>query len=223
MFLQNLHQKFQACCSCRLFNEIFRRLDLWAMWLIKHRVSADMVTFAGIGFALLGLNFLALSQFFAAFICLLLNRLADIMDGRIARRVKITRFGVFLDIFADYTSYALFIWGFILAAPEYNGGAGAFLLTTLAVSAAALLGFSSVSGLNFRKLNRSVLSLCAWGTLQNIDHFTALILMCLMPRYFVVLAILFGLISLGKTLLIVSGAYYTLEIARKGKKNHETC
>lgn len=223
MFFQNLHQKLQAYFNCRLFNKIFFTFDLWAAWLIKHRISANFVTFVSLGFALLGLNFLALSQFFAAFICLILNRLSDIMDGQIARKTKITRFGAFLDIFADYTTYALFIWGFILAAPISNAQAGAFLLTTLVISVTALLALSAISGLNFRLINQSKLRVCIWGTLQNFDHFIALLLMCLLPQYFSVLAIFFGLISIGKILLIVSGAFYTLEIARKGKNKHEDC
>jgi len=204
--------------ACPFLNRTYQKAEKLAQWLSKHGVSPNFITFCGLGLALLGLNFLATGHFFIALLCLLANRFCDIMDGVLSRLGKITRFGAFFDIFADYTAAALFIWGFILAAPANNAGAGSFLLVSQLISAAALLGFSSVSGRNFYQLNQSGLRICAWGTLQNFDTFSLLLLMCLFPGIFVFWAILAGLIALGKSLLIVSGAYYNLEIAGKRRK-----
>ena len=126
--------------------------------------------------------------------------------------------GAFFDIFADYTSYALFVLGFILANPADNGSAGAFLLVTLLISVAALLGLSITSDKSFKELNASKVNICMWGTLQNADSFVALLLMCLFSGLFMQLAIFFGLLLLGKSLLLVSTAYYNLNIAYRPKK-----
>jgi len=54
--------------------------------------------------------------------------------------------------------------------------------------------------------------MCLWGNLQNFDTFIALVLMCLFNAYFMQIATFFGLLSLGKSLIIASKAYYALEI-----------
>lgn len=221
MFFQNLIKEWQNGRLCSVVQRIYQKFDICADWLLRHRISANMITLTGLGFAVLGLNFISLSQYFFALICLIFNRICDILDGQIARKTSITKFGAFLDIITDYTSTALFIWGFVLAAPQDNGAAGAFLLLTFVVSASAMLGFSTVSGLRYQYLNQSQIRICAWGILQNFDAFVALFFMCIFPAYFLILAIFFGLITLGKSLLIISGAYYTLVIAQKGKNNNE--
>ena len=57
-----------------------------------------------------------------------------------------------------------------------------------------------------------------WGAAQNADIFAALFLMCVFPMFFMQLALFFGLFLIGKSLLVISNAYYNFEIAVKGKK-----
>lgn len=207
---------------CTQFTHIYLRLEKAAQWLTAHSIRPNTLTLAGIGFALIGLNFTAMEHYFSAFICFILNRLCDILDGIAARQSKPSLFGAFFDIFADYTSYALFIFGFILAAPQNNGPAGSFYLLTMIISAVSLLGFAMISGQNYRRLNESHLKICWWGTLQNIDNFAALFFMLILPWYFMPIAIFFGLLALGKSLLLLSSSYYKLEIAPKVKNKNET-
>lgn len=221
MRFMNWIERLENFSSCRFFNILYQKAVTASNWLRHRHISPNMITLTGLLFAILGLNFLAMEYYFLGLMCLLANRLADILDGITARHGQLTAFGAFLDIFADYTSTAMFIWGFILAVPAQNAVAGAFLLVTVTVSAAALLGFTAVSGQNYRRLNRSGFRICAWGTIQNFDTFIALFVMCLLPRIFMPIAIFFGLLSIGKSLLIVSGAYYTLVIAAKGKRKNE--
>lgn len=218
----NFAKKLKKADACPLINHIYIHLGKTAEWLSKHAVHANMITLAGIGFALIGFNFTAIEAYFSAFICFILNRLCDILDGIAARLQKPTLFGAFFDIFADYTSYALFIFGFILSAPQDNGSAGAFYLLGIIISAVSLLSFALISGQNYHQLNESKLKICWWGTLQNFDNFTALFFMLIIPRYFMPIAIFFGLLALGKSLLLLSSAYYKLEIAPKVKNKNET-
>lgn len=186
--------------------------------LTKHGISANMITFAGLFFAVLGLNFLAISGYFFAFLCLVLNRLCDVLDGISARQHQITPFGAFLDICSDYTSAGLFILGFILANPDNNATSGAFLLVALLIASAALLGSALVGGHSYQDLNSTKSKICMWGAMQNADIFAALFLMSILPVFFMQLALFFGLFLIGKSLLVISNAYYNFEIATKGKK-----
>lgn len=203
-------------------NEYWRKseqkLENLASWLSKNNISPNLITLIGLVLAMLGLNFLAMESYFLAFVCLVLNRLCDMLDGICARQKQITPFGAFFDIFADYTSYALFIFGFILANEDNNSSAGAFLLVTLLISVATFLGLAITSEKSFKDLNASRLNICMWGTAQNADSFIALALMCLFSGLFMQLAIFFGLLLLGKSLLLVTAAYYNLDIAYRPKK-----
>ena len=218
MYREKITEVFEKITKHTYWKNAEQKLEDWALWLNRNNISPNLITLIGLMFAILGLNFLAIESYFLAFICLVFNRLCDILDGISARQKQITPYGAFFDIFADYTSYALFVLGFILANPADNGSAGAFLLVTLLISVAALLGLSITSDKSFKELNASKVNICMWGTLQNADSFVALLLMCLFSGLFVQLAIFFGLLLLGKSLLLVSTAYYNLNIAYRPKK-----
>ncbi len=205
-----LHQK-----SCQYFNIFYIRVETFAEFLNKKHISANMLTSLGLGFAILGLNFLAMENYFLAFLCLVLNRLCDVLDGAVARFSHISAFGIFFDIFADYAAAALLIWGFILGNEAQNAAAGAFYLVGLNLSGVALLALSAISKQDYEALNKTPFKVCLWGAVQNADIFTALTLMCLLPFWFMPIAIFFGLLLFGKTLLILSGAYWTLKIKKQ--------
>lgn len=216
---QQAEALFQKAFSCSYSKKAYAKLESFSKMLTKHGISANMITFAGLFFAVLGLNFLAISGYFFAFLCLVLNRLCDVLDGISARQHQITPFGAFLDICSDYTSAGLFILGFILANPDNNATSGAFLLVALLIASAALLGFAVISGQSYQDLNSNKSKICMWGALQNADIFAALFLMCIFSGLFMQIALFFGLFLIGKSLLVVSNAYYTLEIAAKDKKS----
>ena len=210
-----LNKKLQPYI-CRFADFTYKKALICAKYLINHNVSANMITFCGILFAILGLNFLAINNYFLAFICLISNRICDILDGICARLKKITSFGIFFDIIADYTSFSLFIWGFTLANPQDNSGGGVFLLICLLISAVSLLSYALISKQDYKKINQSNVKICLWGHLQNFDTFIALVLLCIFNQHFMPISIFFSLLLLGKSLIISSKAYYTLEIKDKG-------
>ncbi len=215
---KNILKKFRNISVSTTGNHFYTLSEKVADWLFEHSVKANAITLSGLFFAVLGVNFLAMEYYVSAFICLILNRWCDVLDGISARRQEVTAFGTFFDITADYLSLGLFIFGFTMAVPEDNAVAGAFLLLTLAFSAAVLLGLAIVSGQNYRKINRSEFKIRLWGTIQNLDVSTALILMNIFPFWFMPLALFFGFISLVKSLLLISSAYYNLVIAVRRTK-----
>lgn len=203
---------------CRAAEFIYLRLEKTAFFLQKFRINAGIMTFLGLCCAVFGLNFIALNEYLYGLIFLLLNRFCDIMDGIIARQTKITKFGTFADISADYTAAGLLIWGFILARPDNQALEGSFLLLSFFISAISLLAYALISKQDYQALNASKLKICIWGNIQNFDIFLALFLMCLFPDYFIPIAVFFGLLCLGKALLIISSAYYRFEIFEKGSQ-----
>ena len=219
MPFKSILKKAGKISACSALNSFYEYVEKLAAFLKKHSVSANTITLTGLFFAVLGINFLALEYYFSAFVCLLFNRLCDVLDGVAARSSQITVFGAFFDIVADYLSLSLFIFGFALAEPDKNAVAAVFFLVTLILSAASLLGLAAVSGQNYRKFNQSKFKICLWGTLQNFDPSLALFLMCVFPFWFMPLSLFFGVVSLGKSLLLISGAYYNLVIAARRTKN----
>ena len=61
-------------------------------------------------------------------VLILLNRLADGLDGAIARNTQTTDLGGYLDIVCDFLVYSGVVFGFALARPEANALPTAFLI-----------------------------------------------------------------------------------------------
>ncbi len=187
--------------------------------LAKLGVSANMVSLCGFGIGMLAVNFLAMNMYFWALVCILCNRLGDALDGAVAKVRGQTEFGVFVDACLDYIFYAAVIFGFALAQPG-NAAAAAFLLFGFSASACAMLAYAVVA---FRQKNTAdaVLGESPFylgGLAQGAETLTALVILCLVPQWFVPAALVLGCWCLLKALLVVSTAYYNFVIAAKGGK-----
>jgi len=93
--------------------------------------DADKVTLVGFVLGLFCVVAIANQLYVLALIFLLLNRLADGIDGALARINKPTDAGGFLDITLDFIFYALFPLGFALADPAQNAIPAAALIASL--------------------------------------------------------------------------------------------
>jgi hypothetical protein len=72
----------------------------------------------------------------------LASRLADGLDGAVARARGKSDFGGYLDIVCDFAFYGAIPLGFVLLDPAANGAAGAFLLAAFYVNGATFLGYA---------------------------------------------------------------------------------
>ena len=111
-----------------------RRLAGWGL-------SANATTLGGFVIGLAALPLLAAGQFTAALIVILLNRLADGLDGAIARSLGPSDLGGYLDILCDFLFYGAVVFGFVLAAPD-NHIPGAFLLFSFIGTGSSFLAFA---------------------------------------------------------------------------------
>ncbi|ANB34617.1 phosphatidylglycerophosphate synthase [Rhodovulum sulfidophilum] len=169
-------------------------LDWLGIRLAACGVTADAVTLAGLGAGLLAAAMVALGAPGLALVPLLAGRLADGLDGAVARAGRKTDFGGYLDIVADFLVYGAVPLGFVLMDPVANGAAGAFLLTSFYVNGATFLGFAILA--ERRKMEtraRGTKSLYFTGGLlegtETIAFFAAI---CLWPGLFAPLAWGFG-------------------------------
>ena len=116
-----------------------------ARWLVARGVRADQITLAGCVIGLLATLAAAYQLYPLALLGLALNRLADGLDGAVARLTTPTDRGAFLDIALDFVFYAAFPIGFVFADPAANGLPGAVLIASFVLTGTSFLAFSIIA------------------------------------------------------------------------------
>jgi phosphatidylglycerophosphate synthase len=158
-------------------------------------LNADRVTVIGFFIGMASVVMLSMGQFEAALVLLLLNRLADGIDGELARLSTPTSGGAFLDISLDFIFYAVFPLGFAIY-DQSNALAAAILIASFVGTGSSFLAFSAqaekqqMEHPDFAYKGFYYLNGLAEGT-ETILVFVA---MCLMPQHFVVIAGVFAVI-----------------------------
>ncbi len=169
-------------------------LNRWGLTLARRGVNADVVTLIGLALGLLAALLIALGQPGVALLPLLASRLADGLDGAVARASQRTDFGGYLDITADFLFYGAIPLAFVVADPAGNGAAGAFLLASFYFNGASFLGFAVLAakrGLESRE--RGLKSFFfSGGLLEGTETILFFVALCLYPGAFAPLAWVFG-------------------------------
>lgn len=157
-------------------------------------MTANAVTLMGLGFGLLAAALIALGAPGWALLPLGLSRLADGLDGAIARSTQKTDFGGFLDITCDFVFYGAIPLGFVLADPGVNGAAGGFLLASFYANGASFLGFAILAERKRMTTEaRGVKSLYfTGGLLEGTETIAFFVALCLWPGWFSPMAWVFG-------------------------------
>jgi phosphatidylglycerophosphate synthase len=172
-------------------------LDRMAAWLAR-RMTADQVTLAGAAFGLLAGALIAAGWLGLALAALLASRMADGLDGAVARIRGKTDFGGVLDIACDFVFYAAIPLGFVLADPAGNGVAGAALLAAFYINAATFLGYAILAekrGMQTQARGEKSLYFTA-GLMEGTETIGFFVLMCLWPAGFGPLAWVFAALCL---------------------------
>ena len=161
-------------------------------------LSANMVTLTGLALGLAAGLAIVFEAFFVAILLILASRLADGLDGAVARARGVTDFGGYLDITCDYVFYATIPLAFISLDPQAHGVVGAFLLLSFYVNAGSFLGFAILAEKKkMRSDARGVKSLYfTGGLLEGTETIVFFLLLCLFPGAFVPLAFGFALLCL---------------------------
>ncbi|PWG17103.1 CDP-alcohol phosphatidyltransferase family protein [Salibaculum griseiflavum] len=157
-------------------------------------IGADTVTILGLVIGLFAALLIALGQPLLALVPLLLSRLADGLDGAIARATEKTDFGGYLDITSDFLFYGAVPLGFVLSDPGANGVAGAFLLVSFYFNGTSFLGYAILAERRgIETTTQGVKSLYfSNGLLEGTETILFFVLICLFPSAFAPLAWIFG-------------------------------
>lgn len=170
------------------------------------RWHADAVTVGGFALGLLAALAVALDHSLVALALFLLNRLADGLDGALARINGPTDRGGLLDIVLDFSVYALLAFAFAWRDPVLAALPAAFLLAAFMATASSFLAYAIVAakrGQVTEKRGRK--SFYHLGGLTEGTETILFFVLCLaLPGWFPVLAWIFGamawLTALGRVL-----------------------
>jgi phosphatidylglycerophosphate synthase len=166
--------------------------------LVVRGVRADQISLAGFAIGLLAVPAIASGAYVSGLLLILLNRLADGLDGAAARQTAPTDRGAFLDIALDFVFYATVPLAFALADPERNALAAAVLITSFVGTGSSFLAFATIAakrGLAAQAYPAK--GICFLGGLTEGGETIALfIAFCLFPLSFQMLAYGFAVLCL---------------------------
>lgn len=167
-----------------------------AKQLVKLGIDADSVTIGGFVIGMLAVPAIIFGYFHLALLLILLNRLADGLDGAIARQTRASDAGGFLDITLDFIFYSAIIFAFICAAPAQNAIAGSFLMLSFMGTGGSFLAFAIMASKhNIDSPAYPNKSLHYMGGLtEGFETILVLCLLCILPAYFVQIAVVFAIL-----------------------------
>jgi phosphatidylglycerophosphate synthase len=175
-------------------------------------VGADAVTLAGFGLGVLAMLAVTAGNYGTGLALLALNRLADGLDGAVARHTRLTDLGGFLDIVLDFVVYAGMVFAFALADPARNALAAAFLLFAFMGTGSSFLAFAIMAArrqlATDRRGRKSLYYL--GGLAEGTETILFLAAACLLPGHFPELALLFGAMCWVTTLARILTGYQLL-------------
>ena len=162
--------------------------------LARCGLTANQMTVVGFALGLAAAALIWAGLPLLALLPLLASRLADGLDGAVARATRRTDFGGFLDIVADFLFYAVVPLAFVLSDPAANGTAGAFLLAAFYVNGTSFLGFAILA--EKRGMTTAAQGLKSLyfsnGLLEGTETILFFVALCLLPALFAALACGFG-------------------------------
>ena len=174
----------------RLIDPVLEQLAAAAQ---QRAITANQVTIAGFACGLAAMVAIALQSYGLGLLLLLANRLADGVDGALARRNGATDLGGYLDIVLDFIIYSGAAFAFALAQPD-NAVAAAFLIFSFMGTGSSFLAFAIFAAK--RKLDGEEAANKSFYYLGGITEGTETILLfvvvLLFPGWFAAAAYLYG-------------------------------
>jgi phosphatidylglycerophosphate synthase len=161
-------------------------LDAGARALVRVGIGADAVTLAGFAIGIAAAAAIGLGAYGWGLALLLASRLADGLDGAVARHTRTTDRGAFLDITLDFLFYASIPLAFALADPVRNALPAGVLLAAFIGTGSSFLAFAVMA-------ERRGLASDAYpskgfyylgGLTEASETLICFVLMCLWPDHF---------------------------------------
>jgi len=156
--------------------------------------SANGVTAAGLVLGLLAALFISLGNFWAGLLFIILSRIADGLDGAVARATQKTDFGGYFDIVADFLFYGAIVLAFAIADQQANGLAASVLLLSFYFNGATFLGYAILAAKNkLSSSSRGEKNLYYTdGLLEGTETIAFFVVISIWPSLFALLAYIFA-------------------------------
>ena len=161
-------------------------LERAAKQLVRAGIGADMVTWAGFAVGAMAALAIVWQQYAWGLALLLASRVADGLDGAVARLTAPTDRGAYLDIALDFLFYASIPLAFAMADPAANALPAAVLLAAFVGTGSTFLAFALMA-------ERRQLKSAAYpskglyylgGFTEATETLACFALMCLWPQHF---------------------------------------
>ncbi|MGI9435011.1 MAG: CDP-alcohol phosphatidyltransferase family protein [Geminicoccaceae bacterium] len=169
-------------------------LDRLAMRLVNAGWTADGITITGFAIGFLAFLAIAFEAYLLGLVLIVANRLADGLDGAVARRTSKTDRGGFLDISLDFIFYASVPFAFALADPAANALGAAFVIFSFIGTGCSFLAYAIMAekrGITTDIQGQKSLYYLG-GLTEGTETLLFLMIACLLPGWFPVLAFGFG-------------------------------
>lgn len=180
--------------------------------MVARGVRADHVTIAGFGLGVLAVPALAMQWYGLALVLILANRVADGLDGAVARLTATSDAGGYIDSVLDFIFYSAIPFGFLLADIEQNAVAAAFLMLTFMGTGATFLAFAAVASKrgidNPNYPNKSLYYM--GGITEGFETILAFVAFCIWPQWFPALAFSFAVLCWLTAVTRLWSGYWTL-------------
>ncbi len=157
-------------------------------------LTADGVTIAGFVIGLLAIPAIAFEAYSVGLLLIIINRLADGLDGALARITEKTDRGGFLDITLDFIFYSSIPFAFALADSFQNALPAAFLIFSFIGTGCSFLTYAIMAekrGLSTDIRGQKSLYYLG-GLTEGTETIGLFVLACLLPGWFPMMAWIFG-------------------------------
>ncbi|MGI9451208.1 MAG: CDP-alcohol phosphatidyltransferase family protein [Geminicoccaceae bacterium] len=188
-------------------------LDQLARFVTDHGWTANQVTVAGFVIGLLAIPAIVIEAYLVGLVLILLNRLADGLDGAVARRTGKTDRGGFLDITLDFIFYSSIPFAFALADPFENALAAAFLIFSFIGTGCSFLAYAIMAekrGLSTDIRGQKSLYYLG-GLTEGTETIVLFVACCLFPVWFPVMAVIFGVICWVTTATRIHAGWHSFD------------
>lgn len=169
-------------------------LDRLARLMVAAGISANAVTLIGVLPGLAAAIAITQEAYWIAVVLILLNRLADGLDGAVARRLGPTDFGGYLDIVFDFVFYAVIPLAFAFANPQENALAATVLICSFVGTGSSFLAYAILA--EKRKITTDIRGRKSFyylgGLTEGTETIAVFLAFCIFPQHFTILALIFA-------------------------------
>jgi phosphatidylglycerophosphate synthase len=157
--------------------------------LARVGVTANALTFIGLALGLAGAAAIGLGHIGWGLALIIANRLADGLDGAVARARGPSDLGGYFDIVADFAFYVAVPLGFAILAPA-NALPAAVLIASFVLTGVSFLAFAVIAGKRgaTTEAHGKKSFFYSTGLAEGTETIAVFIAMCLWPAAFPVIA-----------------------------------